>query len=134
MQCTFKGCVYQAVPPSTLCVQHKPAQRQAGDEDYSIVKIGEVPKNARFNQAAADLRDAVKVLQEGNALKVRLAKIPKPTCVTAQRYALEAGLRIGVRFCGPLGYLWKLTPDEIKIIEKKGERLRAARAKKGKSK
>jgi len=138
-RCDVKACPYYAVEGDTKCLQHRPkivpvANANFEREGFTFVSMTEVPTNARYNEAAGNLYAAVKAAQAGHALKVSMKVFKKVHLVTAQRYALAAQLRIGVRIVGETGYLWKLTPEEIKKAEVKGERMRSARAKKGKSK
>jgi hypothetical protein len=102
-------------------------------DGYAFVSMSEVPTNARYNEAAGKLFAAVKASQPGHALKVSMGKFKKVTLMTAQRYALAGGLRIGVRIVGESGYLWKLSETELKAVEQKAERMRVARASRGKT-
>lgn len=129
--CAFKGCVYQAVSGQTLCQMHRTIPAKPND-DFEIVAIAAVPRSGHFKQAAADLVGAVKSLGEGHALKVKLAKCSKPTLITAQRYALDEKLRIGLRIVNDVAYLWKLSAAEIEKSQAKGQRLRDSRIKAGK--
>lgn len=135
-RCEQKACPYYAVEGEKLCLQHRPARvlkvSNFEEEGYAFVSMNEVPTNARYNEAAGKLYAAVKVSTVGNALKVSMKTFKKVTLNTARRYALEAGLRIGVRVVGEVGYLWKLNDSELKAVAAKGDRMRAARAKKGK--
>jgi roadblock/LC7 domain-containing protein len=135
IRCEVKGCPYFAVEGQKLCLQHKPAavamRGKFEEEGYAFVSLYEIPTSARYNEAAGKLLAAVKASQLGHALKVSMAKFKKITLVTAQRYALAGGLRIGVRIVGETGYLWKLNEAEIKAVEQKGDKVRKAREKKG---
>jgi hypothetical protein len=134
MHCDEKGCVYMAVEGDKKCLMHKPRAvpkaPTAESDGYAIVTMSEVPSNARYNEAAGKLYAAVKALQAGHALKVSMKIVKKVILTTAQRYALAGNLRIGVRIVGESGYLWKLSEQEIKSVEQKGERMRKAREKK----
>lgn len=128
--CSYKACPYQAVMGKTLCLHHEPKPiAQDPNGDVIIVTIGDIPKGSRHNAAALHLVDLIKQLTEGKAAKIKLAKIPKPTILTAQRYALEGGIRIGVRFAGDFGFMWKYSDEEIKLADAKGQRLKAGREK-----
>jgi len=70
--------------------------------------------------------------EPGKAIKVKMPPFKKVTLATAQRYALQKGIRLGVRFGSDSGYIWRLSPEEIKAIEVKASRLVAARARKKK--
>lgn len=134
-RCEVKACPYYAVEGNTFCLQHRPKRvpndPKIDEAGYSFVSMREVPTSARYNEAAGKLFAAIKTSTPGNALKVSMKIFTKVTLCTAQRYALAAGLRIGVRITGDSGYLWKMSEEEIKRVEAKGERLKAARAKKG---
>ena len=134
-RCDEKGCVYYAASGDTKCVMHKPKpipKNPSADADgFAWVSMSDVPSNARYNEAAGKLFAAIKLSQSGHALKISMAKFKKVTLVTAQRYALSAGLRIGVRIVGESGYLWKMSEAEIKAVEQKAERLRTTRQKIG---
>ena len=101
-----------------------PKNPSADADGFAWVSMSDVPSNARYNEAAGKLFAAIKLSQSGHALKISMAKFKKVTLVTAQRYALSAGLRIGVRIVGESGYLWKMSEAEIKAVEQKAERLR----------
>lgn len=130
--CKSKGCNYEAVMGEEVCTYHKPKTVASTDPnaDVLIVEVSKIPKSGRFNEAASRLVAALKVLSEGRALQIKLAKVPKMTITCAQRYALEEGLRVGVRFCGESGYMWKYSAEEMKAAEVKSERLKSARSKK----
>jgi hypothetical protein len=138
-RCEFKGCVYQTTTPTEkFCIQHRSQAasikraRPSNDEGApEIVSISEVPSTARFNQAAANLLKAVKALTLDHALKISLSKISKPTVTCTQRYALLEKLRIGIRFSGDVAFLWKLTEEQLKAVEKKAARMAEIRSKRG---
>jgi hypothetical protein len=136
-RCIEKGCAYYAVDGETKCLQHHtrmvPKAASVETDGYAFVSMSEVPTNARYNEAAGKLFAAVKASQPGHALKVSMAKFKKVTLVTAQRYALAGGLRIGVRIVGESGYLWKLSETELKAVQQKAERMKVARASRGKT-
>lgn len=140
IRCKAKACPYYAEAGNEYCVQHRQAVlkhnsipldigKRVEDDGYAFVPVSEVPSTARYNEAAGKLFQAVKVSHPGHALKVSMKIFKKITLATAQRYALDGGLRIGCRVVGDSGYLWKLNEEEIKKVEMKGERLRAARSK-----
>ena len=133
-RCDEKGCPYYAESGQTKCVQHRvravPLAAQIDKDGFAFVPMSDVPKNARYNEAAGKLFAAVKAAQAGHALKVSMKTFKKMTLVTAQRYALAGGLRIGVRIVGESGWLWRLSETEIKAVEVKADRLRKAREKK----
>lgn len=125
MRCEYKACPMQAIAGSHFCANHQPQpikQGVAAEEDVSIVSLESIPA-ARANEVAMSLLSTLKTLGEGKALKVKLIKFSKPTIMTTQRYALRTGLRIGIRFIGSYGYLWRMTPEQVKAAEEKGARL-----------
>lgn len=142
MRCEQKACPNPAADGSTYCIAHhaerqktqqSTAFRQAVEDeakDCLIVSLGEIPA-PRANEASMSLLKAVEALGDGKAMKLRLRKFSKPTLLTTQRYALVKGLRVGLRYVGEWAYMWKMTPEQIKQVEVKAERLRTARAKRG---
>jgi len=125
--CAQKGCVYQAVSGKTFCQLHSPAPvtTKPGD-DIEIVEIKAVPRTGRWNEAAMRLCGAIKALDSGHALKLKLAKFTKATLLCAVRYAEAEGVKTGIRITEESGFLWKLTDEEIKAREEKSARMRAA--------
>lgn len=134
LKCDVPGCTYLATANETKCLQHKPravpARASLEAEGYSFVSVSEVPTNARYNEAAGNLLAAVKSSALGTAVKVKMGAFKKITLLTAQRYALAGGERIGVRIVGSYGYLWKLSPKELESVNVKAKRLSDARMKK----
>jgi hypothetical protein len=133
-RCDEKACPYFAVSGETKCLQHKhwavPKNSSFDADGYAFVSVSEIPSNARFNEIAGNLFAAVKACQDGHALKVNLKKIGRNNLTTAKRYARQAKILIGLRFIGETGYLWKMTPEQIKRAQERGERVKTARAKK----
>lgn len=137
MRCEFKACPQQAIGITKFCVNHQPEPARpvalaSVEDDIVVVSLEQIPL-ARTNEVAVSLLDTLKKLGDNKGLKVPLKKFSKPTLTTTQRYALAAGLRIGVRFIGVHAYVWKMTLDQVKAAEQKAERLAAARAKKRKA-
>jgi hypothetical protein len=133
-RCARDGCTYLAASGETYCIQHRtakvPTKTSFEEDGYTFVDMKDVPTNARYNEAAGRLFAAVKACPDRQALKLSMKTFKKITLLTAQRYALAGGLRIGVRIVGETGYLWKLSESEIESVKKKGERMSAARNKK----
>ncbi len=128
--CQFKGCINQAVMGQALCVLHRPAPiASKPDDDIQVVEIMAVPRSGRYNEAAMKLCGAAKALDAGHALKIKVGKFAKGTLLTAQRYARDEGLRIGLRVTAEFAWIWKMTAEEIKASEEKGQRLMNARGK-----
>lgn len=136
MKCEVKSCLNSAEYGSARCSAHGavPPTVVTGVSEPLVVAMSEVPRSARFNERAAKLLKKVQALQSGSALRVEVKHYSIITMNTAKRYALDAGLRIGVRVCGELGYVWRLSEDEIKAVEQKAARLAGGRKRKnGKS-
>lgn len=135
-KCEVQGCTYLATSGETKCIQHKAraVTRSSNFEadGFDFVPMVDVPLKARYNEKATKLYAAIKTAQPGDALRVSMRKFEKSALMTAQRYALANGLRIGVRVSGDSGYLWKLTDGEIKATELRAEKMKNAWAKKGK--
>jgi hypothetical protein len=132
-RCAYKNCVNQAPEGRTHCIYHKeyekpalapaPAKPTAIEDDVQVIDVRSIPF-ARTNEVAIGLLNTLKSLPEGKALKVPLKKVPKQNLLCTERYARSQELRIRVRIVGDHGYLWKMSADEIKAADAKGERMR----------
>jgi hypothetical protein len=132
-RCAYKNCVNQAPGDRLYCIYHKeyekpsvappPAKAAAVEDDVQVIDVRSIPF-ARTNEVAIGLLNTLKPLPDGKALKVPLKKFPKQNLLCTERYARSQELRIRVRVVGDHGYLWKMTADEIKAADAKGERMR----------
>lgn len=131
-KCSTQGCVYNAELDKPHCIQHRPPKLIVPQPapEFAFVPMSQVPATSRYNETAGNLFKALIDAPTGEAIKLNMKIFKKIALVTAQRYALAKGMRIGVRIVGDSGYLWRLSPDEVKAVEVKAQRLIAARSKK----